>query len=184
MQSQRPGFDPWVGKIPGRRERLTTPVFWPENPMDRGTWQVPGLQRGQLLTPLPTKQLLNTTCQTMLSWSSWFKSKRWTRKQANRRMLSDGKRAGGFPFCPHGAEGRTQMKERPLFSWAVNLHLLLGKGFNTTTMWQGEAGAMAVSGGLNRLWCGSVIDAIQGTLKRLLQHHNSKDQFFGTQPSL
>ena len=25
---QRPGFDPWVGKIPWRRERLSTPVFW------------------------------------------------------------------------------------------------------------------------------------------------------------
>ena len=25
----RPGFDPCVGKIPWRRERLTTPVFWP-----------------------------------------------------------------------------------------------------------------------------------------------------------
>ena len=25
----RPGFDPWVGKIPWRRERLSTPVFWP-----------------------------------------------------------------------------------------------------------------------------------------------------------
>ena len=24
-----PGFDPWVGKIPWRRERLPTPVFWP-----------------------------------------------------------------------------------------------------------------------------------------------------------
>ena len=24
------GFDPWVGKIPWRRERLPTPVFWPE----------------------------------------------------------------------------------------------------------------------------------------------------------
>ena len=22
-------FDPWVGKIPWRRERLPTPVFWP-----------------------------------------------------------------------------------------------------------------------------------------------------------
>ena len=22
-------FDPWVGKIPWRRERLLTPVFWP-----------------------------------------------------------------------------------------------------------------------------------------------------------
>ena len=25
----RPGFDPWVGKIPWRKERLPTPVFWP-----------------------------------------------------------------------------------------------------------------------------------------------------------
>ena len=25
----RPGFNPWVGKIPWRRERLPTPVFWP-----------------------------------------------------------------------------------------------------------------------------------------------------------
>jgi len=24
----RPGFDPWVGKIPWRREMLSTPVFW------------------------------------------------------------------------------------------------------------------------------------------------------------
>ena len=22
------GFNPWIGKIPWRRERLTTPVFW------------------------------------------------------------------------------------------------------------------------------------------------------------
>ena len=26
---QRLGFDPWVGKIPWRREWLPTPVFWP-----------------------------------------------------------------------------------------------------------------------------------------------------------
>ena len=24
-----PGLDPWVGKIPWRREQLPTPVFWP-----------------------------------------------------------------------------------------------------------------------------------------------------------
>ena len=27
--SRRPGFNPWVGKIPWRREWLPTPVFWP-----------------------------------------------------------------------------------------------------------------------------------------------------------
>ena len=25
----RPGFDPWIGKTPWRRERVPTPVFWP-----------------------------------------------------------------------------------------------------------------------------------------------------------
>ena len=29
LQYGRPRFNPWVGKIPWRRERLPTPVFWP-----------------------------------------------------------------------------------------------------------------------------------------------------------
>ena len=29
LQCGRPEFDPWVGKIPWRREGLPTPVFWP-----------------------------------------------------------------------------------------------------------------------------------------------------------
>jgi len=29
LQCGRPGFDPWVGKMPWRREKLPTPVFWP-----------------------------------------------------------------------------------------------------------------------------------------------------------
>ena len=29
LQWGRPGFNPWFGKIPWRRERLPTPVFWP-----------------------------------------------------------------------------------------------------------------------------------------------------------
>ena len=29
LQCGTPGFYPWVGKIPWRRERLPTPVFWP-----------------------------------------------------------------------------------------------------------------------------------------------------------
>ena len=28
LQYGRPGFEPWVGKIPWRRERLPIPVFW------------------------------------------------------------------------------------------------------------------------------------------------------------
>ena len=29
LQCRRPGFDPLVGKIPRRREKLPSPVFWP-----------------------------------------------------------------------------------------------------------------------------------------------------------
>ena len=29
LQCRRPGFNPWVRKIPWRRGRLPTPVFWP-----------------------------------------------------------------------------------------------------------------------------------------------------------
>ena len=29
LQCRRPGFYPWVGKIPWRRERLLTPIVWP-----------------------------------------------------------------------------------------------------------------------------------------------------------
>ena len=29
LQCGRPGFNPWVGKIPWRRDWLPSPVFWP-----------------------------------------------------------------------------------------------------------------------------------------------------------
>ena len=35
FQCRRPGFDPWVGKIPWRREWLPTPVFLLKNSIDR-----------------------------------------------------------------------------------------------------------------------------------------------------
>ena len=36
LQRKRPGFDPWVGKIPWRRASLPTPVFLPgESPGQR-----------------------------------------------------------------------------------------------------------------------------------------------------
>ena len=36
MQETR--VDPWVGKIPWRKEWQPTPVFLPGNPKNRGTW--------------------------------------------------------------------------------------------------------------------------------------------------
>ena len=32
LQCGRPGFDPWVGKIPWRRAWQPAPVFWPGEP--------------------------------------------------------------------------------------------------------------------------------------------------------
>ena len=29
LQCERPGFDPWVGKVPWRRQWLPNPLFWP-----------------------------------------------------------------------------------------------------------------------------------------------------------
>jgi len=43
LQCGTPGFNPWVGKIPWRREHLPTPVFWPEE--FHGTVRSLGLQR-------------------------------------------------------------------------------------------------------------------------------------------
>ena len=37
-QCRRPRFNLWTRKIPWRREWLPTPVFLPENLMDRGAW--------------------------------------------------------------------------------------------------------------------------------------------------
>ena len=34
------GFDPWVGKIPWKKQWLPTPVFFLRSPMDRGAWWV------------------------------------------------------------------------------------------------------------------------------------------------
>ena len=45
----RPGFHPWVGKIPWRRKWQLTPVFCPESSMDRGAWRatVHGVTKSQ-----------------------------------------------------------------------------------------------------------------------------------------
>jgi len=36
---RRPGFNPWVGKIPGVGNGNPPQYFHLENPMDRGAWQ-------------------------------------------------------------------------------------------------------------------------------------------------
>ena len=38
LQCRRPGFNPWVRKIPWSRVWQSTPVFCLENPMDKEAW--------------------------------------------------------------------------------------------------------------------------------------------------
>ena len=56
---QETAFDPWVGKIPWRREGQPTPVFLPGESMDRGAWPPWGCKKSDTsdrltLTPLAT----------------------------------------------------------------------------------------------------------------------------------
>ena len=62
LQCRRPGFDPWLGKIPWRREWLPTPVFLPGE-LDR--------QRS-LVVYSPWSHKSNTTEQLTLSFSSYL----------------------------------------------------------------------------------------------------------------
>ena len=51
LQCRRPGLDPWVGKIPWRRERLTTPVFWPGE--FHGLYSLSGHKESDMAEQLP-----------------------------------------------------------------------------------------------------------------------------------
>ena len=53
LQCGRPGFDPWVGKIPWRREQLPTPVFW--------AWEFHGLYSPRGRRELDTTEQLSLT---------------------------------------------------------------------------------------------------------------------------
>ena len=48
--SRRPGFDPWIGKNPWRREQLPTPVFWPGE--FRGLYRPWGRKESDMTEPL------------------------------------------------------------------------------------------------------------------------------------
>ena len=72
---ERPGFSPWVRKIPWEREWLPTSVSLPGGPMDRGAWQatVCGLQRVCLKTRkniIPEILLFLEHCTIHLAWNT------------------------------------------------------------------------------------------------------------------
>ena len=54
---QGPGFNPWVGKMPWRKERLPTPVFWPGE--FHGLCRPWGLQESDRTEQLSRSQPIN-----------------------------------------------------------------------------------------------------------------------------
>ena len=72
LQCRRPGFDPWVGKIPWRRKWQSTPVFLPGDPMDRGAWQIHGIHvvAKSVGHDLATKQQQTTALRKVLAGSA------------------------------------------------------------------------------------------------------------------
>ena len=64
-QHRRCGFDPWVWKIPWRREWQPIPVFLPGKiPWTRGTWQATVHGVARVGHSWATKQVCSTTRQT------------------------------------------------------------------------------------------------------------------------
>ena len=58
LKCGRPGFDPWVGKIPWRRERLPTPGFWPGE--FHGLYIVHGVAKSRMQLLLSSIMKVNT----------------------------------------------------------------------------------------------------------------------------
>ena len=69
LQCGRPGFNPWVGKIPWRRERLPTPVFWPGE--FHGLYSSQGHKESdmteRLSLPFPSHWVLDAVCGLSLA---------------------------------------------------------------------------------------------------------------------
>ena len=65
LQCRRPGFNPWVGKIPWRREWYPLQYSGLENSMDRGAWQATVHGFTRVRHNLATKQ--PSLCQTLCS---------------------------------------------------------------------------------------------------------------------
>ena len=71
-QCRRPGFDPCVGKIPWRRERLPTPVSWPgEFHGVTWMWEIHGVTKSRNLTEW-LSLLLNEPIHFFLQIAGYF----------------------------------------------------------------------------------------------------------------
>ena len=69
---ETPGFDPWVDKIPWRREWQPTPIFLLGNPTDRGAWRaaVHRVTKSQTrLKGFSTQPQSPASCPHLSQWS-------------------------------------------------------------------------------------------------------------------
>ena len=69
-RSKRLGFNPWVGKIPWRRETIHSSILGWRIPMDRGTWQATGHRVAKSRTVL--KWLIMHICPLFPRWLYHF----------------------------------------------------------------------------------------------------------------
>ena len=65
LECRRPRFDPWVGKIPWRRERLPTPAFWPGE--FHGLYSQWGHKESNTMEPLSLSIILPMKTSKILS---------------------------------------------------------------------------------------------------------------------
>ena len=70
-QCGRPAFDPWVGKIPWRRERLPTLVFWPGQ--FHGLYSPRGLKESDMTESVS----LSLSCSFLHVSYSWISLTLW-----------------------------------------------------------------------------------------------------------
>ena len=105
-----PGFNPWIGKIPWRRERLPTPVFWPgEFHRLCSSWGCKESDMTERLSPAPPAS--GKLCLYPLAFLDY-----WFIQHPLRDTLGEGEKKDG---------GRESSLYMPLLtSFRVSLYLL------------------------------------------------------------
>ena len=99
-------FSPWVGNIPWRRKWQPAPVFWPENPMDRGPyWAAAHGGHKESDTTEATAHLATKSCPTWLS-VGFSRKECWSGLLFPSPDLPDPRNlfnSGIKPAAPHGS---------------------------------------------------------------------------------
>ena len=101
----QPGFNPWVGKLHWRRERLPTPVFWPGE--FHGLYSPWGHKGSDM-----AEQLSLSSCLQASQVAQWVKNPPPMQEtQADKRSIP---RLGRFPEGGHGNPVQYSFLENPM----------------------------------------------------------------------